>query len=74
MTVQCLSGTGALRIGAEFLNAFHNAPAYFSDPTWENQFKVVERSGFTDLRTYKYWNAETRAVDFDSIKESLNTA
>jgi aspartate/tyrosine/aromatic aminotransferase len=56
VTVQCLSGTGALRIGAEFLNAFHKAPVYFSDPTWENHFKVFEKAGFGDLRKYKYWN------------------
>lgn len=38
--VQCLGGTGALKIGAEFLRRFHNGsnntktPVYVSAPTW----------------------------------------
>lgn len=38
--VQCLGGTGALKIGAEFLRRFHNGnnntktPIYVSAPTW----------------------------------------
>lgn len=38
--VQCLGGTGALKIGAEFLRRFYNGnnntktPVYVSAPTW----------------------------------------
>ena len=36
VTTQALSGTGALRILAEFLRKFRNAPIYVSKPTWSN--------------------------------------
>lgn len=47
--VQCLGGTGALKIGAEFLRRFHNGnnntktPVYVSTPTWgkTNIFHVL---------------------------------
>lgn len=43
--VQCLGGTGALKIGAEFLRRFYNGtnntktPIYVSAPTWGKQIK-----------------------------------
>jgi aspartate aminotransferase len=74
VSVQTLSGTGSLRCGAEFVGLFHMAPVYFSDPTWGNHLKVFEKSRFTDIRKYKYWNAETRGVAFEELKECMNTA
>ena len=35
-TLQTLSGTGGLRIVADFLNKFRKAPIYMSKPTWAN--------------------------------------
>lgn len=36
--VQCLSGTGSLRVGAEFLaRVAGHTVVYSSDPTWGNQ-------------------------------------
>lgn len=38
--VQCLGGTGAIKVGAEFLRRFYNGnnntrtPVYVSAPTW----------------------------------------
>ena len=63
--VQTLSGTGALRVGAEFLAQVMNRRVfYYSDPTWENHLSVFLSAGFTDGRAYKYWNPTTRGVDF----------
>lgn len=31
-------------------------------------------AGFTDLRTYRYWDAEKRAIDFAGLLEDLNNA
>ncbi|RXM36008.1 Aspartate aminotransferase, cytoplasmic [Acipenser ruthenus] len=52
--VQSLGGTGALRIGAEFLRRWYNGknntatPIYVSAPTWENHNAVFSDAGFTD--------------------------
>jgi len=35
-TMQSLSGTGALRVLADFLKKFRSAPIYVSKPTWSN--------------------------------------
>jgi aspartate/tyrosine/aromatic aminotransferase len=36
VTCQTLSGTGSLRVVADFLRKFRNAPLYVSKPTWSN--------------------------------------
>ena len=33
-SVQTLSGTGAVRLFAEFVKRFHDAPAFLPNPTW----------------------------------------
>lgn len=73
--VQSLSGTGSLRIGAEFLhrNLGRNV-VYYSNPTWENHHKVFAGAGFTDIRTYRYWDKNTRSIDFDGWIDDLSNA
>jgi len=73
--VQALSGTGALRNGAEFLariNGFRCC--YYSDPTWGNHGLVFKNAGFTDLRKYRYWDATKKGLDFAGMKEDLEAA
>ncbi|XP_049278240.1 aspartate aminotransferase, cytoplasmic [Anopheles funestus] len=73
--VQCLSGTGALRLGAEFLaRILKRTTFYYSDPTWENHHKVFLYAGFTEPKTYRYWHQETRAIDFAGMLEDLGNA
>ncbi|XP_013163432.1 PREDICTED: probable aspartate aminotransferase, cytoplasmic [Papilio xuthus] len=73
--VQTLSGTGGLRVGAEFLNKhLKYTTFYYSNPTWENHHLVFMNSGFTQPRSYRYWNAETRAIDFDGLIADLKGA
>lgn len=40
----------------------------------ENHGKVFGTAGFTDLRTYRYWKPETRAIDFEGFVEDLEQA
>jgi aspartate/tyrosine/aromatic aminotransferase len=40
-----LSGTGALRILAEFIAKFSPAPVYVSNPTWGNHKAILEKCG-----------------------------
>ncbi|XP_068629028.1 aspartate aminotransferase, cytoplasmic isoform X1 [Battus philenor] len=73
--VQTLSGTGGLRVGAEFLNKhLKYTTFYYSNPTWENHHLVFMNSGFTKPRTYRYWDAKARAIDFDGLIEDLKGA
>lgn len=73
--VQSLSGTGALRNGAEFLHRQMGATvAYVSDPTWGNHNMIFKNSGFTEVRKYRYWHAESRGFDFEGMLEDLRNA
>uniref|UniRef100_A0A8C7KZU2 Aspartate aminotransferase n=1 Tax=Oncorhynchus kisutch TaxID=8019 RepID=A0A8C7KZU2_ONCKI len=75
--VQCLGGTGALKMGAEFLRRWYNGndntktPVYVSAPTWENHNAVFANAGFEDVRPYKYWDAEKRGLDLDGFLGDL---
>lgn len=73
--IQTLSGTGALRLGAEFLaQVMGRRVFYYSDPTWENHQKVFQSAGFTDGHYYRYWDAQTRQIDFDGFVADLKNA
>ncbi|KTF82582.1 hypothetical protein cypCar_00045928 [Cyprinus carpio] len=75
--VQCLGGTGALKIGAEFLRRWYNGtdntktPVYVSAPTWENHNAVFSNAGFEDIRPYKYWDAGKRGLDLEGFLGDL---
>ncbi len=72
VTVEALGGTGALKIGADFLKrTFPNAKAYISNPSWENHRALFEAAGFT-VETYGYYDPATRGVDFAAMKASLS--
>ncbi|KAK6637910.1 hypothetical protein RUM44_008332 [Polyplax serrata] len=73
--VQTLSGTGALRVGAEFLSRILKLNTfYYSKPTWENHHLVFVNAGFTDPRTYRYWDPETKSIDFKGMCEDIKNA
>jgi len=73
--VQCLSGTGALRVGAEFLaRKLGKTIFYYSTPTWENHHLVFLSAGFQEARKYRYWDAAKRGLDIDGFLEDLSNA
>ncbi|XP_058791083.1 aspartate aminotransferase, cytoplasmic [Phymastichus coffea] len=73
--VQSLSGTGALRIAAEFLaRILHLDTFYYSKPTWENHRLVFINGGFKKNCEYRYWNPKTRGIDLDGMLEDLRNA
>ncbi|XP_028983080.1 aspartate aminotransferase, cytoplasmic-like [Betta splendens] len=77
--VQCLGGTGALKIGAEFLRRYYNGnnntktPVYVSAPTWENHNAVFASAGFEDVRSYRYWDAAKRGLDMSGFLGDLES-
>lgn len=74
--VQALSGTGSLRIAAEFLKRFYkthvpNVVVSYPDPTWANHDSIFRYAGFQDRRKYRYWDEKNRCLDLAGMKEDL---
>ncbi len=66
-TVQSLGGTGALKIGADFLHTMvPNSTVYVSDPTWNNHIAIFEGAGFKVAR-YPYFDSKTKGVAFEEF-------
>jgi aromatic-amino-acid transaminase len=71
ITCQCLGGTGALKVGADYLKRLlPDATVYISDPSWENHRALFEAAGFP-VKDYAYYDAKTRGVDFAGMKAAL---
>jgi aspartate/tyrosine/aromatic aminotransferase len=72
-TVQTLSGTGSLRIGAAFIAAFLKKTVYVSTPTWGTHNTILKHAGVAGA-TYKYWDAKSRGLDFTGMMADINSA
>ncbi|XP_055696345.1 aspartate aminotransferase, cytoplasmic-like [Lutzomyia longipalpis] len=72
---QALSGTGALRLGAELLaRVMHKTTYCVSIPTWDNHDDVFTSAGFTHTHCYRYWHSARREIDIDGMLEDLVAA
>ncbi|MEY4021478.1 MAG: hypothetical protein RI960_490 [Pseudomonadota bacterium] len=73
ITAQAIGGTGALKLGADFLKRFSpNAQVYISDPSWENHRALFESAGFV-VNNYPYYDTTTKGVNFDGMLASLQS-
>ena len=73
-TAQAPGGTGALRIGAEFLARQKlSRKVWISNPTWVNHFQVFGAAGL-ETAEYCYYNPQTRGLDFAAMLASLAEA
>jgi aromatic-amino-acid transaminase len=71
VTVQAVGGTGARKVGADFLRRFApGAQVWISDPSWENHRALFEGAGFT-VNTYTYFDATTHGLDFAGMIAAL---
>ena len=72
VTTQAVGGTGALKIGADFLKQLlPNAVVAISDPSWENHRALFETAGFP-VQNYRYYDAATHDVNRAGLLEDLN--
>jgi len=75
-SVQALSGTGALRVAAEFVKT-HLAPEqqeiWVSDPTWGNHNTIFAKAGLT-VKIYPYYEASSKSLQFSNMIEALKGA
>lgn len=73
LTVQSVGGTGALKIGADFLKQLlPNAQVAISNPSWENHRALFENAGFSVVQ-YPYYDAKTHGLDFDGMINGLKS-
>jgi aromatic-amino-acid transaminase len=71
VTIEALGGTGALKVGADFLKRLlPAATVHISDPSWENHRALFESAGFP-VESYPYYDSATRGVDFGAMKAAL---
>ncbi|HFX6310718.1 TPA: aromatic amino acid transaminase [Acinetobacter baumannii] len=71
-TIQTLGGSGALKVGADFLKTyFSNSEVWVSNPTWDNHIAIFSGAGFA-THQYPYFDNATRQVNFVAMKESLS--
>ena len=67
-------GTGAVRQGFElFKVANPGVRVFVSDPTWPNHISILQYLNIP-FETYRYFDNETRGVDFDSMVSDLSRA
>eukprot|EP01026_Neomeris_dumetosa_P061902 TRINITY_DN584_c0_g1_i5.p2 TRINITY_DN584_c0_g1~~TRINITY_DN584_c0_g1_i5.p2 ORF type:complete len:242 (-),score=40.82 TRINITY_DN584_c0_g1_i5:945-1670(-) len=74
VSVQSLSGTGSLRVGAAFINKFlPGVKTYLSNPTWGNHRNIFADAG-VEWVYYRYFDPETVGLDFEGMKADLKAA
>ncbi len=67
-------GTGACRQAFELIRmANPSARVFVSNPTWPNHLSILNYLGMETVQ-YRYFDGDTRGVDFDGMIEDLKTA
>lgn len=73
-SLSTVGGTGAIRQALELARlANPNLTVHVSDPTWPNHNSIIKFMGLP-LVEYRYFDAETRGVDFEGMKADLARA
>lgn len=73
-SIQAPGGCGALRIGAEIVQAASpGARVWVSDPTWAVHIPLLGSVGL-QFENYRYYNPETHGVNFEGMVEDLKAA
>ncbi|WP_323147819.1 amino acid aminotransferase [Pseudomonas oryzihabitans] len=71
ITVQAVGGTGALKIGADFLKRLlPDAVVAISDPSWENHRALFESAGFP-VQNYRYYDAASNGLNREGFLADL---
>ncbi|VXC37935.1 tyrosine aminotransferase, tyrosine-repressible, PLP-dependent [Pseudomonas sp. 8Z] len=71
ITTQAIGGTGALKIGADFLKRLlPDATVAISDPSWENHRALFEAAGFP-VQNYRYYDPFSNGVNRGGLLEDL---
>lgn len=71
VTVQSISGTGALRVGGEFLAKFIPGAIYVPKPTWITHHAIFKNAGLK-VEEYPYYNPKDKNFDFKGMIDFLS--
>ncbi|MND47439.1 Tyrosine aminotransferase [compost metagenome] len=72
VTIQTLGGSGALKVGADFLKKyFPESDVWVSQPTWENHIAIFNGAGIHS-HFYPYFDATTNGVNVAEMLEKLS--
>ncbi|KAI6777966.1 Aspartate aminotransferase-like protein [Emericellopsis cladophorae] len=74
-SIQTISGTGAVHLGALFLAKFFkgNRTVYVSNPTWANHHQIFSNVGIP-TKQYPYFDKKTKGLDFEGMKNAIKDA
>lgn len=69
---QTISGTGALRIGGEFIRRFYpgTKTIHLPTPSWGNHTPIFKDSGL-QVAQYRYFDKKTNGLDFEGMVQDL---
>ncbi|KFA78239.1 hypothetical protein S40288_02624 [Stachybotrys chartarum IBT 40288] len=72
---QTISGTGALRLGAAFIERFYSGDKkiFIPTPSWANHKAVFSDAGLK-VEQYRYYNKDTIGLDFEGLVADLKAA
>ncbi|MDQ7262870.1 aspartate/tyrosine/aromatic aminotransferase [Paracoccus sp. PS-1] len=69
-----VGGTGAIRQALELARMGNpDLRVFVSDPTWPNHVSIMNFMGLP-VQTYRYFDAESRGVDFEGMKADISAA
>ncbi|XP_058011206.1 aspartate aminotransferase, mitochondrial [Ahaetulla prasina] len=73
VTVQTISGTGSLRVGANFLQRFFSSSrdVFLPKPSWGNHTPIFRDAGM-QLQSYRYYDPKTCGFDFTGALEDIS--
>jgi aspartate aminotransferase len=73
VTVQGISGTGSLRIGAAFFSKWFQPSkvVYLPSPSWGNHTPIFKHSGM-DIKQYRYYDPKTCGFDFNGALDDIS--
>lgn len=71
VTAQSIGGTGALKLGADFLKTLHTSGVVaISNPSWENHRALFTNAGY-QVDEYRYYDPATSGLDFAGMLEDI---
>ncbi len=74
VSVHCPGGTGALRIGCDFIHQQNVATTvWISDPTWANHYQIAQSAGLK-FEKYPYYDRVNHSLAFDRMMDTLSQA
>lgn len=72
-TIQGVGGSGAIRIGADFIKAFMpGSDVWISEPTWDNHESLMQGAGLK-VALYPYYDAASNGLRYDEMLAFFGT-